>query len=928
MGVARHLHFDDEQMRKTLPKAVAFELDSDYQKFIREFILESSPPDVTNTRRSLDALRKAEMRVSQLHDQQLLLERITEEDRLYQNAFREEALFGHLRHALDHAEAEEKCKKLEATLAALCSRHVENEHRMGQAVAAKITAQQELDAVKLIAGKEDPKLSDFERLTREEQEFAEEVVRLTAKARTAREFLVGRARAWEHWMGHATSLGLQIKVDGGKLAALRDTDTRRALDGVARLVGEFHRVWNDTKESLRQKVKDIEELERKHERLERQFEQLQAGRTAPTPLLDMLHGMGITAHTLARMVEVSSDGELWWGIIEALLGDDRNAVIVESNVDFLRAREAWIKMQKAEPLIHPEEIPTQVPVVNALASFLATTHPVARQFLDWRLGRITAVREGSDLEVCQHDAATPEGAVKESPVLRHVTPEREFTLGEEGLRRLRTAKGTELADVSAQLAARRRERDDVNHWLQRGKDTRLDQDDSPTGSSELHRLSVVQTDLERTRNTIKLIETPDLKKRLAQLNRLETTLAAANQTIGELKGPLTEFKTKQSRLEEELETARLEWKDAGITLHGDRVKLPPGVLDAEITERLHAAIGTIPSWKQRRDQAEVARESWQRRANEAKNRRLQQRDILLSTHQDEFGEFDPQDDDNIRFDKRLEQIREHEVKRFETIATERRTDWEKRLQEDVLDRLSERLKDARQTVEDFRRILSREIGAYRYLLSQTRDPLHRAMWKLLDQSGDGLQPGDALLDWKLQAEIEDAKSELMRAIDQPEDKRAAALLDYRNYHRYDLEMVPLGHSDESEGRISLQQSGRSLSGGEGQAPFFVAMLAAFHRVYDRGQRGRQSNLGLVVMDEAFSKLSAGHIADCLALAGGFGLQLILAFPMDRLGTMVQHADSIIQCRVERRSDVKGIPVGIINDVIYWGRDHALTEFVL
>jgi uncharacterized protein YPO0396 len=140
-------------------------------------------------------------------------------------------------------------------------------------------------------------------------------------------------------------------------------------------------------------------------------------------------------------------------------------------------------------------------------------------------------------------------------------------------------------------------------------------------------------------------------------------------------------------------------------------------------------------------------------------------------------------------------------------------------------------------------------------------------------------------------------------------------------------MVPLGQGDESEGKISLQQSGRSLSGGEGQAPFFVAMLAAFHRVYDCGQRGPQSNLGLVVMDEAFSKLSAGHIADCLSLAEGFGLQLILAFPMDRLGTMVQHADSIIQCRVDRKADNKGVPTSIINDVIYWKRERALAAFV-
>jgi uncharacterized protein YPO0396 len=288
-------------------------------------------------------------------------------------------------------------------------------------------------------------------------------------------------------------------------------------------------------------------------------------------------------------------------------------------------------------------------------------------------------------------------------------------------------------------------------------------------------------------------------------------------------------------------------------------------------------------------------------------------------HRDEFAEFDLQEDDNARFDKRLNEIREHDVMRFEALAAERRADWEQRLQEDVLNRLSEKLKDAKQTVEDFRRILNREIGGYRYVLSQTRDPLRRALWKLIDQSGDGVNGTDTLLDWKLRTEIEEAKRELMHAIDDPDDQRSSALLDYRNYHRYDLDMIPRGHADDTEGKISLQQSGRTGSGGEGQAPFFVAVLAAFHRVYDRGQRGEQSNLGLVVMDEAFSKLSAGYIADCLGLADRFGLQLILAFPMDRLGTMIDHANSIVQCRMERHADDNGVPTEIVNDVIYWER---------
>ena len=104
------------------------------------------------------------------------------------------------------------------------------------------------------------------------------------------------------------------------------------------------------------------------------------------------------------------------------------------------------------------------------------------------------------------------------------------------------------------------------------------------------------------------------------------------------------------------------------------------------------------------------------------------------------------------------------------------------------------------------------------------------------------------------------------------------------------------------------------------------MLCAFHRVYDAGRSTGQPSLGIVVMDEAFSKLSADHIDDCLQLAESFGLQLILAFPVDRVGTMIERADSIIQCRVQKDYE-HGIPVQIINDVVYWERERWFAEML-
>jgi len=155
-------------------------------------------------------------------------------------------------------------------------------------------------------------------------------------------------------------------------------------------------------------------------------------------------------------------------------------------------------------------------------------------------------------------------------------------------------------------------------------------------------------------------------------------------------------------------------------------------------------------------------------------------------------------------------------------------------------------------------------------------------------------------------EVKQAKTEMMKAINGSAEGNESArrLLDYRNYHHYDIEMVPADRQDAPP--ISLGKSGRNLSGGENQAPFFISMLAAFRRVYDKGNRQstRSQQLGLVVMDEAFSKLSGDGIEDCLALAHSFQLQLVMAFPPERLGVMVPYAQTVVVCRKHTESDPK------------------------
>lgn len=201
------------------------------------------------------------------------------------------------------------------------------------------------------------------------------------------------------------------------------------------------------------------------------------------------------------------------------------------------------------------------------------------------------------------------------------------------------------------------------------------------------------------------------------------------------------------------------------------------------------------------------------------------------------------------------------------------------------------------------------VGGQKYRISQERDTVSLGrFWSLLDS---GFEPTDELGAAGRTEEMQGALDELMKAVDSngEADARALELLDYRNYHRYDIKMRPADIQNAPE--ISFGRSGVNMSGGENQAPFFLSMLAAFLRVYDLGG-GRSQHLGLVVMDEAFSKLSGDGVEDCLEVARNFNLQLLMAFPIDRLGVMAPYADTIVELRKEEARDASGFVVQLDN----------------
>lgn len=925
MGAREHLFFDRTQMNKTLPGAIAFQPVENFEHFIRDNILEPGLPEVKEVRRSLDALREAERRVDTLGDQLGYLQRIREHHLTYSAARREEALFGHLRAALDHAEAEEKHLRAGSELLALRDKHTQDKLDMDNCVRERDDVKARYDEVKLVAGRDDSlrKLND---LRRQRADLQPRIERLRLASRTAHEMLNARAQHWEEWLRHGQRVGINAKLERADLLTdLRHQEAHVGLEALPGLARDYDRISRMGHDWLRPKMEELNELEQMEMNLQSQLVSLSEGRTQATPLLDNLRSRGHKAELFARVVEVKPEFEAWWPLLESVLGPLRQTVIVEES-SWLAAWEQLQRTNGSEILAHMDEIRALKPQAakGSLAEMLETKNADAQLLINHWLGQTMAVSSTEKLKL--HDRAiTQEGLLKEPGLRRHITIEKELTLGEEGLRRMRQEREEEMERVRGFIADYRREVHAVRGWLQRGVEYRLGEDAPKASASELAQLPGLEANESQLEETIQLLATPEQDRQLQEMDELEMRLRRLEQRIGALTTAVTEFTVLERQLVDLVEASREEFQSAMLSLHESLNRLPRGLAQDEIAAALRAALDSGGTWQRRKDQADYGRQSAHDRAERTRRDRNDERRKLAEVHHEYRHDFDSEDDDNARYDARCNDLETHGLTHYRKVAEERRREWEERLQHQVLDVLREKIDEATRTIRELSKILDQDIGRYRYRISQTRDRAQSAMWHLLENGMEGFHSSDELFAASHGDELEKAKLELMAAIDNPDDPKAQRLLDYRFYHRYDMLMIPSGHSEEAA--ISLQNNARKMSGGENQAPFFVSMLAAFHRVYDLGRKDSRKNLGLVVMDEAFSKLSGDRIDDCLALARNFGLQLLLAFPMDRLGTMIEHADTVIECRVDRKRDSQGRDIHIENWVVPWNKDkllHALA----
>lgn len=950
MATARHLNFDRKSFDLTFPKAIAFEPEQNVESFIREFILEASPLNVTEVRHSLLAYEDVRKRLENQEDEAGYLRKICKHDEDCRAAERRAAVLEHVGILLRKARKKETFRKLDDEVKRLDQSLEEDKRRKNEAIEERGRIEGRLEEARS-ALDADPDAKKLKGLRDRITQLEDDLGALKEARKSVAAFLNSRRKHWVEWLSHGASLrleGWEEAVEGvhASVEALSRGEETQALEQLDPLAKAFPVIKQVGTEAARRLDDRISEFKEQEKRLQGDLDRIEEGNAPGVfPVFDALRErFGNEVSQLRHMVEVREEAEDWWPVLESLLGDERWTILVKNPETFRAASDllaGWEKRSNEadfarEALLHPEEVPPAEmnPAADGVLKKIEANDPTAMARLSQCIGDIACAPDPAAAESAGvARVLSPDGYFKDTPVRRRLPTEGVFfTLGQRGLARMKKRLEEEQNEKKGKREGLERRRDDIKIWIDRGLEKSLGSDRRPDRSEGIERISKLEEDVDSDKATLQLLETPERMERVRKVGQATAKLQQLDEQIGALKSKLDE----RGRT---LDSKRMDMDKVGEDLEQisrevliGRAELAAqhhGLTDEEIESERSRIFADSADWAERERALSRSIQAAGNAVVEHRGDRNNHRRALMEARDERgyhrhsiYRDFPFDADDNSPWRERLTRLEDVELEKNRQLADSRRKEWQDRLRDQVLNELTRRTREAEAVIRSLDRHLREPVGNHRYAIRQRRDPAYANVWRLLDS---GFEGSDPLAQALQEAGAKAALKELMDAVHAGADARdkAARLLDYRSYHHYDIEMIP--RDSESGKGISLSRSGRNLSGGESQAPFFISMLAAFQRVYDRGESRarRRARLGLVVMDEAFSKLSSDGITDCLNLARSFGLQLVLAFPPEKLGVMIEHARTVVVCQKETEYDAEGLPSLIENIPVCMTLDEAM-----
>jgi hypothetical protein len=643
----------------------------------------------------------------------------------------------------------------------------------------------------------------------------------------------------------------------------------------------------------------------------------------PTRVLDALNhtlisrGRDLPARHLRQLCEVAD--ERWRPAIEVAFTRKFAVVVAEQHYDQAERIFHSIKASDfgaeagRESLVNPTKAlqRTKAARPGSLAEKLITTHPVVQAIINEAFGSLMCVERREELR--EHDyAILPDGfmsrgAFVERPRFYDGIP----FVGEKGLEQQRAWKDKQaenLAIEERKLTPLERSLKSVSErWRDHFEITPSLYQDLARGQ-ELPR---VRRELEENIAKLNQIDRSKFEEVAQELKTLEARLKNLEDEQRHL--DRSEKRIELRRLEKQLESARLEVKrlsDRFQTVRNERDISPWLTRLEELRADLLARFPIKETAANRCNDRyhECDRDG----AGAWEDLKAKRRELALAHSR--FDDLPIEVEDNEAHDKQLAKLSESDIPDYTEKAQRERKNWERLFRTQILEKLNQALSEVRDRLTILTNELKkRPIGNNTYQLRFWKNPDYQIYHDLLEASS--LAREDELFFASADQRFRDAIGHFLKTLTEtPDSAEAARLLDYRHYYEYDMEVL------EADGRkTSVDRHSGKFSGGENQSPYFIAILASYLRAYRRyTTRKVEPSLGLVPIDEAFSKLSGERIKDCITALKAFDLQGVFSMSTGNIPYAFEHCDWLVvvskeERRLGKRTEIRNIPVSLARD---------------
>lgn len=224
-----------------------------------------------------------------------------------------------------------------------------------------------------------------------------------------------------------------------------------------------------------------------------------------------------------------------------------------------------------------------------------------------------------------------------------------------------------------------------------------------------------------------------------------------------------------------------------------------------------------------------------------------------------------------------------------------------RFRKDILYRMKDDIRNARRQFRELSRIMQElRYGEemYQFQVKESQDPENGRIYALImsEQNAQMTQEESlfnmaATHDPAYEAQIDEFVERILSAARETAearqkgkrtDRQMIELVDYRHYLDYDI-MITNTKTGET---VPLSKVSQDSSGGENQAPFYIAICASLLQIYQKCENG----IRLVLLDEAFSKMTSDRIKPMMKMFRQMDLQVLLITTVEKASAIQPMCD--------------------------------------